>query len=106
MTIEAQLDTIAQHLLEIKQLLRAEKQPAAPVEKQPAAPVEPAQDPDEYANATLEDCTEAARTLVKSADDGSGVGKLSSILQSMNAKKVTELKPTQFAAFMRAVNGA
>ena len=98
MTIEAQLDTIAQHLLEIKQLLRAEKQPAAPVE--------PVQDPDEYANATLEDCTEAARTLVKSADDGSGVGKLSSILQSMNAKKVTELKPTQFAAFMRAVNGA
>lgn len=118
MTIEAQLDTIAQHLSEIKRLLS----PAAPdmgytaPATKPHEEVAPAPEPevssdtahdtDDYRNATLDDCIAMATQIVKSSDDGSGVTKLKAIMKNMGTEKVSLLKPSQFAAFMRAAKGA
>lgn len=122
MTIEAQLDTIAQHLSEIKRLLS----PAAPDMGYAAPATKPHEEadttpepevasgtdiaPEDYRNVTLDDCIAMATQIVKSADDGSGVVKLKEILRKMGTEKVplekvSLLKPSQFAAFMRAAKG-
>ena len=117
MTIEAQLDTIAQHLSEIKRLLAtatgvitptvvaAEPATTPASEPEPEIASETPPDMGDYRNATLDDCIAMATQIVKSSDDGSGVTKLKAIMKNMGAEKVSLLKPSQFAAFMRAAKG-